>query len=216
MKMVLGTVALHVGSEDPIAGYEAFRNAAFAAQSGDFPELIDLSDGGVVALRLESIDEPAPIPLADIKDRVAADWKAAETVKALAAMAEAMKTQMEDGAAFADLGLDKSSEEAVRRTERIDGVPVGMISDVFDGEEDTVLVANDGARVVLAKITGIQAFDPELPENAAVLAQIEAQMGTEMAFDLLSLYTEALEAEAGVNINPALLNQVNNHVLGGG
>jgi peptidyl-prolyl cis-trans isomerase D len=62
-------------SEDGIAGYDAFREAARAVSERDFPEVLDLSDGGLFALRLDEVVPPAVPPLAEIEEEVAAAWR---------------------------------------------------------------------------------------------------------------------------------------------
>jgi peptidyl-prolyl cis-trans isomerase D len=48
--MSLGQIDFTATSEDEIAAYDAFRDAARAVEERDFPEVMDLSDGGLFAL----------------------------------------------------------------------------------------------------------------------------------------------------------------------
>ncbi|MBF9061306.1 peptidylprolyl isomerase, partial [Rhodobacterales bacterium HKCCSP123] len=74
-EMVLGQIDYTPTSEEGIAGYDAFREAALSVEEGDFPELLELSDGGLFALRLDETVPPALPPLAEIEDEVAAAWR---------------------------------------------------------------------------------------------------------------------------------------------
>lgn len=73
---------------ESIAAYPEFRTRAAAVTERDFPELTDLEDGGVFALRLDKIEPPALIPFAEVRDRVAEDWLQNETHRQLLALAE--------------------------------------------------------------------------------------------------------------------------------
>lgn len=86
-----------------IAAYPAFREAARIAASGDFPELRDLEDGGIFALRLDSVTPPEVIPFEEARAAVEADWLAAETRRRLLALADARREAriMEQAAAAA-------------------------------------------------------------------------------------------------------------------
>lgn len=76
---------------DEIGGYPAFRERAAAVAQQDFPELFELSDGGVFALRLDEIVPPALIPFEEVRDEVLADWRRAEIHRQLLALAETRK-----------------------------------------------------------------------------------------------------------------------------
>ncbi|WJS84464.1 peptidylprolyl isomerase [Paracoccus sp. TOH] len=99
--MKLGQIDWSAGAEaDPngIDAYPVFRQKAAEIGEKDFPELLELDDGGVFALRLDGIQPPALIPFAEVKDRVAEDWSRNETHRQLLALAEERKVQAEAAA----------------------------------------------------------------------------------------------------------------------
>lgn len=77
--------------EASIAGYPAFRERAAALGEKDFPEIVHLDDGGVFAARLDQRVPPTLIPFDAARDKVLADWTAAETRKRLKALADERK-----------------------------------------------------------------------------------------------------------------------------
>ncbi|MGL6209349.1 MAG: SurA N-terminal domain-containing protein, partial [Paracoccaceae bacterium] len=89
---------------DPIAAYTDFRTGADAIVAGDFAEAILLDDGGLVALRLDEIVPPTPIPMADITDRVTAAWRSDTVAVALSARAVEVKAAVEAGATLESQG----------------------------------------------------------------------------------------------------------------
>lgn len=76
-------------AEGSIAGYETFRERAAQVTPTDFPELVELVDGGVFALRLDEVVPPAVIPFAEVRDEVLADWRRAEVQRQLLELADA-------------------------------------------------------------------------------------------------------------------------------
>ena len=74
-QMSLGQIDFTPATEDGIAGYDAFRDAARAVSERDFPEVLDLSDGGLFAIRLDEIVPPSVPPLSEIEDEVAGAWR---------------------------------------------------------------------------------------------------------------------------------------------
>jgi peptidyl-prolyl cis-trans isomerase D len=83
---------------ESIAAYPEFRERAATVTERDFPELADLEDGGVFALRLDKIEPPALIPFAEVRDRVAEDWLQNETRRQLLALAEERHVAVEAAA----------------------------------------------------------------------------------------------------------------------
>ncbi|MDN5568963.1 MAG: SurA N-terminal domain-containing protein, partial [Paracoccus sp. (in: a-proteobacteria)] len=69
--------------EGSIAGYEAFRERATDISTSDFPQLFELADGGVFALRLDEIVPPTLRPFDEVREQVLADWKEAELQRRL-------------------------------------------------------------------------------------------------------------------------------------
>ena len=88
----------HEAEPESIAAYPEFRDRATMVTERDFPELTDLEDGGVFALRLDKIEPPALIPFAEVRDRVAEDWLQNETRRQLLALAEERHVAVEAAA----------------------------------------------------------------------------------------------------------------------
>ncbi|KGJ05945.1 peptidyl-prolyl cis-trans isomerase D [Paracoccus halophilus] len=94
--MELGRIDWTANAEaDPggIDAYPEFREKAAQITERDFPELFELEDGGVFALRLDAIEPPALIPFAEVRDRVAEDWTRNETIRQLRVLAEEQRVR---------------------------------------------------------------------------------------------------------------------------
>lgn len=199
----------YIPSETPegIAAYPDFREAAEAVQEGDFPEALQLDDGALVALRLDEIVPPTPIPLADIRDDVAAAWKADAETKALAARAEQVKAEVEAGKSLAAFGI-VSRNPAIIRDGFVEGAPETLLPALFDMTEGELrLVQGDG-------FTGLLRLDAILPaetagEDAEALRDsIAIRVQQTLAQDAFTLFTNALSNEAGIQIDQTAVNAV--------
>lgn len=212
--MTLGKIGYFNGNEDPIAAYDEFRAAALAATKGDFPEVTDLSDGGIFAMRLDSIDQPAAIPLADVRDQLVADWTAAQIQTRLMALAGRLKPGLEKGGDLTVLGLDLMPVDGITRSSFIESLPQGALQQIFELKLGGVTIIQSDEDVVLARLTNITDFDPDLGENDAILARLKSQVDGQIAVDMLDSFANALEKQAGVSLNTAIINQVNTQVSG--
>ncbi|MBV1863387.1 MAG: SurA N-terminal domain-containing protein [Rhodobacteraceae bacterium] len=207
--MQLGTIDFTDQSTGGLNGYTEFRKAIQEAKEGDFPEITDLSDGGIFALKVNKVTEPALIPYTNVKSLVAADWKQAETLARLKIVAEAFKSKLEGGSSFADLSLAPNTETAARRDSFFQGMPSSAIIEVFNLETDAVLALEGVNGVFLARLTGVNAFDAASSENATAVAQLTNSLNAQIGADVLELYTAALRSTAGVSLNQTAINSIN-------
>ena len=114
-QMELGQIDFDATAEPQhtgIDGYQSFRERAAVITAEDFPELFQLDDGGVFALRLDEIVPPTLRPFDEVADQVAEDWIASETHGMLLALAEeeAVATEPGDQAAAPEAAESEAAE----------------------------------------------------------------------------------------------------------
>lgn len=207
--MQADTIEWNVDSFDGIAAYDAFRNAAGAVQPGDFPVVIELDDGGIFALSVTEIAEPAPIPLDEVREEVTTAWERAETGKALAARAEALAQDIRNGREMAALRLSLETDRGLTRDTFLDRTPPDFISAVFEMEPNEVRVLSADGFAWLVRLDAVNAPDPTTPEAEAVRGQFAGQTAVEMSTALIQAYTQSLLDETPVELNQAAINAVN-------
>ncbi len=208
--MQLDTIALNSESKGGLADDPKFREAAAKAAVGEETDLVELTGGGLVTLRVDKIDPPTVIPLAEIRDRVAADWTATQTADALTRLATDDIAELKAGLSFADLatrlGQPVSKAGPLTRGETTPGAPPELVADVFAADPGATITRRDGDSVILAQLTAIEPFDPKASENAQVLTQVRDQYRGQARDDVLALYTAALRDAAGVTVNQAQID----------
>ncbi|MBD3786411.1 MAG: SurA N-terminal domain-containing protein [Sphingomonadales bacterium] len=207
-EMELGTLSFGPGTDAGIAGYEAFRAAAAAVTEEDFPELGNLDDGGVFALRLDGITPAALKPFDTVRDQVAASWRAAQLTTLKSERAAEIVAAVAGGATLASAGVLVESHGAVPRTGFLPGVPQGLLPKAFETEPGKAAVVTEGGRVFVLSVTRVIAGDPASDEAAQVRSAAGRQIGQSMANDLIALYATAAQAEAGLTIDTAAINAV--------
>lgn len=205
--MALGRIDLSPASDETIAGYPAFREAAAAAAEGDYPELIDLDDGGLAALRLEAILPPAPIPFDDARTDVEAGTRAEVLARALADRAVEIKAAVEGGASLGSYGiLDVTVSMA--RDGFMEGVPETLIPAAFQmALGDVRVIEGPGFTGVLR----LDRIDPAAAEGDAATAlksAIAAQAEQALSQDAFAIFTGALLARAPIRIDEAAIAAV--------
>lgn len=205
--MTAGTIDLIPASDDPIAGYPAFRKAAADAREGDFAVLVDLDDGGLAALRLEAVLPPAPMPFDEVRDAVAEGWRATETARRLSERATAIKSEVEAGAGLGAYGILDVTPR-IARDGFVEGAPPALMEAVFAMEPGQVRVVEGPGFVGLVRLDTIAPASADTPEVAPLRGAIAAQAEAALAQDAFSLFTLALTQEAGIYFDEAALAAV--------
>lgn len=206
-KMELGTLDFTAQSDDKIAGYPAFREAAAALQEGDFPQAIALDDGGLVALQLDEIVPPAPIPFDEARAAVTESWRAEALRKALTARADEIAAAVKAGQSLGAFGIVSVTAE-IARDGYIEGTPAGMLETAFGLAEGAVQVVAEGDFVGVLRIDSIQKAPATGDDAAALKGAIAAQVEQTYAQDALALFAAALAQRAGVTFNQAAVDAV--------
>ncbi|MDG4647561.1 SurA N-terminal domain-containing protein [Roseibacterium sp. SDUM158017] len=206
--MEIGRIDYTASSEEGIAGYDAFREAAEAAREGDFPEVLDLSDGGLFALRLDEVVPPAVPPLAEIEDEVAAAWRMSAQREALAARADELVGQLATGARLEGLG-EVTQEEGLRRQDFVPDLPPTLVAQSFrlDAPGDVVAIPGADAAYIV-RLDAIQPASRNAPDSALLLQLVTQSVGQSMAQDIFESYGQALQSDAGITLDQTVINSV--------
>ena len=206
--MQLATIDFAPGVTSGIAGYEAFRKAAAAVKDGDFPSLITLEDGGVVALRLDETVPATLRPFDAVKDDVAAAWRVEALGKALAARAAEIKAAVAGGAALETFGKPETTA-AITRDGFVENTPKEMMAALFRMKPGDLDVIEGPGFTGVLRLDAVQPAATEGPDADAVRASLSAQIEQGIAQDAFQLFSGALIGAAGITVNDAAIAAVN-------
>ncbi|KAA0920980.1 peptidylprolyl isomerase [Aquicoccus porphyridii] len=190
------------------AGYEAFQEAAAALSQDDFPELIALDDGGIVAMRLDEILPPRQLSLDEVRDDVTAAWEEAELTRRLTEKAEALLPQVTPEADMAALGLTVTQETGITRGAFIPGMPENFLTRVFAMQEGEARIIDLPAGVALVRLDAIQPPDENDEAVPALRDALTEQASSSQAQDLFQYYINDLQARAGLQLDQTAINAV--------
>ncbi|GKY89082.1 peptidylprolyl isomerase [Sinisalibacter aestuarii] len=208
--MTLATLDWTGAQNDGIAAYDAFREAATLVEDGDYPQIEDLSDGGLFALRLDEVIAPRLQTLDEVREAAVAGWQAQETVARVMARADEMIGAFATGESPASLGLTEVAETDHSRDAYIEGTPPAMIERVFalDAPGDWAVV-EDATGAVLLRLDAVHEADQTTPEALDLKTGFAQSTAQALALDVQSAFSAALEAQAGIVLDQAMINAVN-------
>ncbi|MCB1343558.1 MAG: peptidyl-prolyl cis-trans isomerase [Pseudooceanicola sp.] len=205
----LGTLDWTPETAEGIAAYEAFKKAAAAATEGAYPEVQFLEDGGIFALRLDSIEPPRTKTYEEALNEVEADFmqKAARAFvkeKADAAVA-ALATEND----FAAAGLEPRSETGLTRSAFVEGTPRDFMTQVFGMAKGDIKVIEADSGIIVVRL------EDTLPaEQSGEVAQLRGAIAEQQNQALASALLDAFAQDAQLRARPRIDERALAAVLG--
>lgn len=209
--MQLGTIDWTTESNEGIAAYTEFARAAAAVTTNDFPELTALSDGGLFALRLDSVTPPTPHPLDEVRDAVVAGARAEAVNAALMTLGQSLSVELssQGNDAFAQAhGVTPETYADVTRLDRLTQIPQTMLESLMGSAAGTPVVQVSDQQLMLGLVGDTQPADPEDAQTQRLIGAIDEQIGGALAQDVYTYFANALTAEAGITLNQPAIDAV--------
>ncbi|WP_323782205.1 peptidyl-prolyl cis-trans isomerase [Thalassovita sp.] len=206
--MTLNSIDWYADAPDPIAAYSAFQDAAAAVQADDYPAVIHLEDGGIVALRLEQ-EIPAELQDLDaVRGAVIDGWKAQATSKALAAQAQELVAQLAVSGDMAALGLTAQVETDITRDQFIPDTDETFLKTVFEMKPGDVTVITTSDSVAIVRLDDVLGPDTANAEVESFRAALLQRANSGMSQDIYAAYARSIQSQAGIQLDQAALNAV--------
>ncbi|WP_438990039.1 SurA N-terminal domain-containing protein [Lentibacter sp.] len=209
-KMELGKIDWHDRAEATPAGYAAFRETANRITLEDFPEIIELDDGGLIAMRLDAEEPATEQPLSAVRANVIEDERRQRLLNALENKARALAATLGEGRAFASIGLAPRVETGLTRAEFIADAPASLMVDAFalitQGETAVVRGSDTVALLQLDMIIAPDLTDPELASTRSLL---ESQYENDLAQDIYNLFVSDIQSRMPITLDETAINAVN-------
>ena len=207
------------GTPAPVPGppelKAAIIKAAFAAQKGDPPQLVEVqtpSTGGSAyyALSVEDVIPPSVKPYDTVKEQVAADWthdaqRHAEEQAAAKLLAAVKGGQsLADAAAVAGVTVRRSP--LVTRGSTDEAVPAQLQQVLFGLKKGEPAMVETGDGFIVAVLADVVEADPKA--DPAGYGQTRVAVARSIAGDLAITFTDALRARAQPRINQPVLDSI--------
>ncbi|WP_299686971.1 peptidylprolyl isomerase [uncultured Tateyamaria sp.] len=206
-EMRVDTIDWWSSNGEGIAAYNGFTDAARALTEDDFPEIVQLDDGGIVALRLDEVLPRRPLPFDEAKLNVQGNYEAGLTEAALTQQAETVIPALEAGESFAAQGLDSIVETELDRGAFVQGTPPAFMSEVFDMEPGEVRTLSAFGALIIVRLDAINPIENN--EEAQVeVARLNEEIGQIVAGEIFNIFGEDVVLRAGPQINQQALDAV--------
>ncbi len=197
----------------PVTGLPAGAdvvNAAFATDTGTENDALLLPGGGFLWYDVDAVTPSHERKLDEVKDRVEAQWRDDEINKRLDAKTTEILDKLKAGATLADIAASEQLKVDAKWGLKRDSnqlLPAPVVAQIFHTANDGVGSAEGASPTerIVFRVTDIKmpAFDP----NSAAAKSISDQLRVSYNQELLSQYVAQVEADVGVSVNQAALDQ---------
>lgn len=207
----LGQIDWHEGISEGIAAYDAFRSAASAVSEGDYPEVMQLDEGGIFAMRLDEVVPPEVQPLEEVRDAVTAAWEQEALVSELKAQAEPVVERLAGGESLEEAGLSVDGSQTLTRRGFRAEVPPSFIETVFGMEEGGATMIEGDGRVFVIKLDEILPPDSEDNDLQELQDLLQQRAATSLSQDLFQVLANDIRNRAGIELDQAAMNAVHSN-----
>jgi peptidyl-prolyl cis-trans isomerase D len=198
--MQIGVMEFAPGTVEGLAAYAPFRERAARVTENDFPELFELGDGGVAAIRLDGTVPPALQPYESVATQVAEDWRAARLAEALAARAAEAEAAIAAGASPGAFGI-VDVITGLPRDGFVEDAPPALAGTAFGLPEGGVARVVEGSYAAVIRVDAILPADMAAPDAAMLTALLSGQMAQEAGQDIFALFARAVEGAADIRLD---------------
>ena len=207
-EMELGRIEWNPEVSEGIAAFQDFRDAAAAAQEGDFPEILEIEEGGVFALRVDEVRPPSLPPLEAVRDEVAEAWREQAIADRLTEQAESLAEEVRQGREMASLPAEFGTDRDLTRETFVDGTPEAFVPALFEMEPGEIRVVADETGAWIVRLDAVTPADQDSAEAQALKPLFAQQAAQGAADDVLDAFTRALTLDKGIEINQSAINAV--------
>jgi peptidyl-prolyl cis-trans isomerase D len=202
------------GPLEGLAADPAFLSEVFAARPGEERRMLAAPGGGHFVVQVEAITPPRVPPLAEVRDAVAAGWRAEAARRALRTEAEALKQRLDGGETLAAIAAERAATVTevgpLRRQDPDPRLDTAARTVLFAAKPGTAALSGTGAGVAIVVLRDVLPADPA----GDTLIGLEQALVQSLASDVFDYLGRALEAEAGVSVNRSVLDSVLSQIGG--
>ena len=197
------TIAYFPGVVDSeITKYIGFIDAATTVSTKDFPEIITLSDGSVLALRLDETLEPALKPLDEVYQSVLDNWVSGKKN-------ELLRNQAELYISNGNIKSMKSDKfEGISRDDFSDETPPALLATVFEMNRGEYKIENIDDTIAIIRLVEIKDGISDKPEKTEILKSLEIQIKSTLSQDLFRIMVSEIQKSRGISVDESAINAV--------
>ena len=188
----------------PILENRIFNSTAQTAKINDFPEIKELPNGGLFALRVDEIIEARKQEVDEIREELTDEWQKEERQNKLNDIAESM------------LSLNQYKGEILNfnkktRDETLPNLPEDIIKEVFNLSIGKGIVISGDQESFILRLKDISKADLSSDTGKLLVSQIKNQINNSLSGDLFESFANMARVNSKLDLNEQALNAVHSN-----
>ena len=185
----------------PILENRIFNSTAQTAKINDFPEIKELPNGGLFALRVDEIIEARKQEVDEIREELTDEWQKEERQNKLNDIAESMLSLHQYKGEI--LNFNKKT-----RDETLPNLPEDIIKEVFNLSIGKGIVISGDQESFILRLKGISEANLTSDTAKLLVSQIKNQINNSVSADLFESFAKLARVNSKLDINEQAVNAV--------
>ena len=188
----------------PILENRIFNSTAQTAKINDFPEIKELPNGGLFALRVDEIIEARKQEVDEIREELTDEWQKEERQNKLNDIAESMLSLHQYKGEI--LNFNKKT-----RDETLPNLPEDIIKEVFNLSIGKGIVISGDQESFILRLKDISKADLSSDTGKLLVSQIKNQINNSLSGDLFESFANMARVNSKLDLNEQALNAVHSN-----
>ena len=188
----------------PILENRIFNSTAQTAKINDFPEIKELPNGGLFALRVDEIIEARKQEVDEIREELTDEWQKEERQNKLNDIAESMLSLHQYKGEI--LNFNKKT-----RDETLPNLPEDIIKEVFNLSIGKGIVISGDQESFILRLKDISKGDLSSDTGKLLVSQIKNQINNSLSGDLFESFANMVRVNSKLDLNEQALNAVHSN-----
>ena len=194
-------ILFNIDAKIPILENKIFLDAVQAAKVSDFPEIKELPNGGLFALRVDQIVDARKKDINEIRSELTNAWQNQELQNKLNETAEDMLSKNQYKGKIINFNN-------ISRDENLPDLPTNLVAEAFNLSPGEGTVISGDEKSFILRLKSISSADLSSDTAKLLVSQLKNQLNNSLSADLFESFANMARVDSKLNLNEQALNAV--------
>ena len=194
-------ILFNIDANIPILENKIFLDTVQTAKVSDFPEIKELPNGGLFALRVDQIVDARKKDINEIRSELTNAWQKQELQNKLNETAEDMLSKNQYKGKIINFNN-------ISRDENLPDLPTDLVAEAFNLSPGEGTVISGDEKSFILRLKSISSADLSSDTAKLLVSQLKNQLNNSLSADLFESFANMARVDSKLNLNEQALNAV--------
>ena len=194
-------ILFNIDANKPILENKIFLDTVQTAKVSDFPEIKELPNGGLFALRVDQIVDARKKDINEIRSELTNAWQKQELQNKLNETAEDMLSKNQYKGKIINFNN-------ISRDENLPDLPTDLVAEAFNLSPGEGTVISGDEKSFILRLKSISSADLSSDTAKLLVSQLKNQLNNSLSADLFESFANMARVDSKLNLNEQALNAV--------